>query len=253
MNNSHQYGPLTRIKKFFLPTKYDKVQKKLFHDRVYFYQQFISPGTLCFDIGANYGNRTEIFLKLQAKVVALEPQQKCYDFLTKKFGSRAIVLKKGAGAQIGELDFFINDGNPQVSTFSKDWINEFKKSRFSRNEWNRTEKIKLVTLDSLVEEYGEPQFIKIDVEGFEPDVLLGLSKPFQYLSFEYAVPEKIDNLLQCLSILHSKYKNLSANYAIGEEPKLQLNSWISLNKMIEYVNQEKFRDSFAGDIYIKNT
>lgn len=42
-----------------------------------FYEQFIRPNDICFDIGANMGNRTEVFLKLGAKVIAVEPQSEC--------------------------------------------------------------------------------------------------------------------------------------------------------------------------------
>lgn len=253
MNEVNQYGLLTRIKKFFLPTAYDKAQKKLLSERRAFYRQFIKPGSLCFDIGANYGNRTSVFLDLQASVVAVEPQQKCYDFLMKKFSKNAFILKKGVAASSGFLDFFINEENSQVSTFSKDWIDELKQTRFASNEWNRTERIEVTTLDLLIAEYGEPQFIKIDVEGFEPEVLKGLSKKFQYLSFEYAIPEKMDNLIECLDILASNYKNLYANYAVGEQPVLQLPQWILLSEMRKYIEQKPFVDSFAGDIYIKIT
>ena len=42
-----------------------------------FYSQFIKKGDLVFDVGANLGNRTKIFLKLGARVVAIEPQPFC--------------------------------------------------------------------------------------------------------------------------------------------------------------------------------
>ena len=42
-----------------------------------FYSQFIRPGDLCFDVGANKGARAEIFLRLGARVVAVEPLPKC--------------------------------------------------------------------------------------------------------------------------------------------------------------------------------
>ena len=50
-----------------------------------FYQQFIKPNDLVFDVGANMGNRTKLFLKLGAKVIAFEPQKICSDYLKSEF------------------------------------------------------------------------------------------------------------------------------------------------------------------------
>lgn len=51
-----------------------------------FYLQFLHSGDLCFDIGANSGNRVETFLKCGASVVAVEPQRYCADQLKRGFG-----------------------------------------------------------------------------------------------------------------------------------------------------------------------
>ena len=249
---SKNFGILIRIKKYFFPTKYDKAQKRLYNERLTFYRQFVSSGEMCFDIGANYGNRTEVFLAIGAKVIALEPQEKCFRFLKKNYGKKAVILQKGAGAKPDVLDFYINEKNSPVSTFSKEWINELKTTRFAGNEWNKVVKIEVVPLDSLIEEYGEPKFIKIDVEGFELEVLKGLTNPFKYLSFEYAVPEKLDNLLACLQLLQSRYQGLVANYAVGEEALLHMASWKPLDEMIDYTKTKEFIASFAGDIYIRS-
>ena len=52
---------------------------------IQFYSNFISNGDLCFDVGANIGNRTEVFLELGAKVICVEPQQACLQQLNKIF------------------------------------------------------------------------------------------------------------------------------------------------------------------------
>ncbi|MGZ5486530.1 MAG: FkbM family methyltransferase, partial [Nitrososphaeraceae archaeon] len=57
-----------------------------------FYSRFIKKDDLCFDIGANFGRRTEIFLKLGARVVAVEPQDTCMKELQKKYGNNKKVI-----------------------------------------------------------------------------------------------------------------------------------------------------------------
>jgi predicted RNA methylase len=42
-----------------------------------FYSQFVSSGDLVFDVGANVGNRSKIFSRLGARVIAFEPQPAC--------------------------------------------------------------------------------------------------------------------------------------------------------------------------------
>ena len=71
-----------------------------------FYRQFIREGDLCFDVGANIGNRTEVFLKLGASVVAIEPQADCMKGLQRKFGRNANVtlLQKGLGEKPGQKE-----------------------------------------------------------------------------------------------------------------------------------------------------
>src|SRR5262245_12044409 len=52
----------------------------------HFYSQFIAPGNLCYDVGANVGDRTDIFRKLGARVIAIEPQTACLEVLRQRFG-----------------------------------------------------------------------------------------------------------------------------------------------------------------------
>lgn len=244
---------IVRIKKKIFPTRYDRFQRKLFEERMEFYGQFVKEGDLCFDIGANYGNRTEVFLKLKARVVALEPQSKCYLFLKKKYASNIDILQKGAGAKNEFLDFYINEKNSPVSTFSKEWIKEFKDTRFAGGEWNKIERIEVVTLDYLINQYGRPKFIKIDVEGFELEVLKGLNTQVPFLSFEFAIPERLNVLAKCLQLIASKNENSLVNYAREENANWELDEWMTIKEMLEYIHTEQFLSAYAGDIYIRSS
>ena len=118
-----------------------------------FYSQFVSAGSLCFDVGANTGNRTEVFLRLGAKVVAVEPQAECTKELERRFGrNRSVVLvRKGLDEKPGEKELLISNANP-ISSFSKEWILAVTQSgRFSAYNWDRSELVPMTTLDALIE------------------------------------------------------------------------------------------------------
>ena len=78
-----------------------------------FYSQFVNEGDLCFDIGANIGNRTKVFLKLGATVVAVEPQNICMRKLLKKYGNndKVFLVHKALGAREGEGNLILSNSH----------------------------------------------------------------------------------------------------------------------------------------------
>jgi FkbM family methyltransferase len=245
------YTKLEGFKKRLWPTSYDKQQHLFLKEQVNFYSAFIKPNDLCFDVGGNMGFKTKVFLNLQARVVTLEPQRDCVEILNARYGEKATILQKGAGAANEVKEFYVSD-NSALSSFTKDWVDDFKDSRFAGSFVKSVEKIEIVTLDSLIDTYGKPAFIKIDVEGFELEVMKGLSRPFGCLSFEYAVPEKQGNVIAALQDLQTKYPNLLCNHAIGDSSVLALKEWLPVTEMMHYVKSHQFNASFAGDVYVRN-
>ena len=217
-----------------------------------FYSFFIKEGDLVFDVGANYGNRVKAFLELKAEVVAVEPQRSCYKYLKLMFGKRIKLVTKGLGAKEEVKKFFIADSST-VSTFSEEYIKAVKDSgRFASNNWNKTEEIQMTTLDNLIGLYGSPVFIKIDVEGFEKEVLSGLSKKINSLSFEYCVPEQSSQAADCIKILSVSNPDMKFNYSTGETMKFEMNDWLSATDMLVFMNTDQFVSTGFGDIYGKN-
>lgn len=229
-------------------------EQNLMHKRLAFYTQIIGKEDTYFDVGANFGNRIEVMLQLGCQVVAVEPQKSCYQFLKRKYGSKIHMVQKAAGEREEKKEFFISDSTT-ISTFSKEWIEAVKASgRFSNQEWNRTEVVEVTTLDKLIQEFGLPQFIKIDVEGFELEVLKGLHTPVQYISIEYTVPEQTDRAIQCLEYLRQMCgeKLLECNYSVGESMEWANSKWMSVESMVEHIQTKEFIATGFGDIYIRH-
>jgi hypothetical protein len=67
------------------------------------YGQFAAEGDLCFDIGANLGNRVRCFRAHGCRVVAVEPQSFCLGKLRKEFAGdpQVTIVPAALGAAAG--------------------------------------------------------------------------------------------------------------------------------------------------------
>lgn len=216
-----------------------------------FYGQFIKKGDLCFDIGAHLGNRTHAWLKMGATVVAVEPQPACIEFLKKKFGNHpnCKLVTKAVGEKVGQAKFRISSLYPTISTISTEW--QFSKSKKSDTlqYWDDQIDIQTITLDTLIHEFGSPDFCKIDVEDFELEVLNGLGYPIPALSFEF-FPAKIDKAILCLEKL-DKLGKYEYNLSFKEYLKLEFSKWLNPGEMAGILKNHS--REISGDVYARLT
>ena len=248
--NLFGYYYYNKIKNILLPKKINEDSVEIMNIRKLFYSQFVKSGDLCFDVGANIGNRISPLLMLNAQIVAIEPQISCQKILKSKYGNKIILVTEGLGEKEGIAEFYISDAST-ISSFSKDWIDSVKLGRFKEYSWKTKKEVRMTTLDILIHKYGIPAFIKIDVEGYELEVLKGLNKPVNMISFEYCVPEQIEKVLSCIKRLVVINPNIEFNYSSNETMQFALNKWVQLDKMINIINSKPFQNTFFGDIYVK--
>src|SRR5262249_60695009 len=96
-----------------------------------------------------------------------------------------IVRAQAVGSKSGISKLFpAQDAEKSMSTLSTLFV---EIARANGAIWDETAAIEVnvVTLDSLIDEFGVPDYIKIDVEGFDLEVLRGLSQPIALLSVEF--------------------------------------------------------------------
>jgi len=232
--------------KFFLENESNEMIEK----RLNFYKNLISDQDLVFDVGANLGNRTEIFLRLGAKVIAVEPNSMLTKKLKKKYQNKIIVENIGLGNENG-VEFLNIASMSTISSFSESYIESVKTNRFSEFTWGNKMLCQIKTLDTLIAEYGVPQFIKIDVEGFEAEVLKGLSNKINYISLEYNVPDCIDILNDCVNEIERIDSQAMFNYSVADTAALNLQTWINSLDFKRMISTKEFTDSSWGDIYVK--
>src|SRR5476651_1648081 len=111
--------------------------------------------------------------------------------------------------------------------------------------------MEMTTLDNLIKQYGAPDFLKIDVEGYESEVLKGLHSPVNMISFEYTTPELTEKAVECIDLIEAVNKNIECNYCVGESMELALEKWLPVSKMKEHVLSKQFIDTAFGDIYVR--
>jgi FkbM family methyltransferase len=211
-----------------------------------FYRLFVGPGELCFDVGANLGNRTAILSDIGCQVVSIEPQPLCLKRLRKLFGKskNVIIVDAAVGQCEGMGELAICEDEPTISTMSEKWMTE---GRFAgNNQWTKKIEVRITTLDSLIAQYGTPKFCKIDVEGFELAVIKGLSSPVSYLSFEFT-REFFADAKSCIDHLLTIGPAVF-NVSLGESMELMAKQWMSAETLYERIEAEE--DVFLwGDIY----
>jgi FkbM family methyltransferase len=213
---------------------YGNRQRRAAMERLY--RRFVRTGDLVFDVGAHVGDRVAAFRRLGARVVAIEPQPALRTTLKLLRGwDRAVAIEPAAlGCTDGTAELRINLDNPTVSTASADFIRAARSAPgWEGQAWTTTITVRMTTLDALIARHGTPAFIKIDVEGFEADVLAGLSRPVAALSFEFTTIQRevaaaaID---RCVALGYASF-----NAALGESQTLAHETWLTAPQIEQWL------------------
>lgn len=213
--------------------------------------QFIRPGGLAFDIGAHVGDRTGSFLRLGARVVAVEPQPQVFRALRLLYAGcdRATLQRMAMGDETGTLTLHVNTDNPTITTASDDLIAAAQTADMWQGQvWDRQITVPVTTLDQLIGKHGSPDFVKIDVEGHELAVLEGLSTPLPALSFEFTTIQQ-SIMLACFDRLRA-LGDYTFNYSLGEDHKLKHSTWIDADAIVAELTALPMAAN-SGDVFAR--
>jgi FkbM family methyltransferase len=207
--------------------------------------QFVNAGALVFDVGANVGNKTEILLSLGARVVAFEPQPNCCREISVRGNKRLTVVNKAVGAVEGTADLYLNSTSA-VASLVPNWRDE------SDGLGKLT--VRTTTLDNAIAEFGVPEFCKIDVEGFEPEVMRGLSYPISAVTLEYHNRDNKDihAMNECIDVMVDRFgkRKYMINLTGQEEALLLLSRWVPIEEF-KNLFPSCARGNLWGDLFIR--
>ena len=218
------------------------------------YTPLVDEGDLVFDVGAHLGDRSAAFAALGARVIALEPQPKIARWLSRLVGrnERIIIRTDAVGRAPGTARLAVSRATPTVSTLSDSWREKVSKSNsgFRAVRWEESVEVSVVTLDSLIETYGTPRFCKIDVEGYEAEVLAGLSRAVPGISLEF-VSGDLDGAVACIHRL-GELGAYEFNAIQGEGREFLFSEWETPGQMTTWLESGADGAS-SGDIYARLT
>jgi FkbM family methyltransferase len=207
-----------------------------------FFRQFVRRGDLVFDIGACRGHMSELFAELGGRVVAVEPNPLLAARMEHLYGSFFTVLARAVGAAEGRATLYVGRYAGH-STLSEEWM-----ERFARDDrWSDSVDVPVTTLDALMGQYGVPSFIKIDVEGYEPEVLRGLGQRVS-LSFEYQAAD-LAIASACLQRL-DELGPYGFNYSPAKRYGLVFRAPVTSRELLRALHAERLRNPATyGDVY----
>lgn len=251
-----QAGFYQRLKSSYVHDLYWRItDRRLIDDRgkqVNFYRKLLGgfrSGDIIFDVGANVGEKTDVFLRLGARVVAVEPDERCQEILRGKFleyrlaPKPVVIVSQAVSEKVAVETFWIDRPGSALNTLSQKWADTLRgdKKRFEYTsdvlEFAHKKIIDTTTLEHLTLTHGLPFFVKIDVEGHELSVLQGLRRPVPYLSFEVNLPEFRQEGLQCLEVLEDLAAAGQFNYASDCKCGLVLDRWANRQQLSQVLDE----------------
>jgi FkbM family methyltransferase len=120
---------------------------------------FVSAGQLVLQVGARTGDVTANFLRLGARVIAVEPNAACAETLRERFGGRddVTVIEQAVGSWEGTHE----------------------------SAWAQRNLVRMTTLARIIETHGAPVFCTVEPDGFADHVLAGLDRPLPGVAFRF--------------------------------------------------------------------
>lgn len=180
---------------------------------------------LALDIGSFTGDSVVGIQSMGYKhIVCIEPDPHNFDKLKSNYGKNATItlIKKAVSDKSEEIIKLCSTRNlPFLNSLDPKWLTKTRHNQFYRPNQYEEVDVETITIPDIIELVGKsPDYIKIDVEGWEKQVIRCIKEKPELVSFEW-ISERLDDNLSCISMLRDL--GFSKFYiCMGEELPLEI-------------------------------
>lgn len=209
---------------FFYPAHDELIGRSLLaygewsEGEVNLFSKFIKPGDVVVEVGSNIGTHTVPLSRMagpEGKVISFEPQRLIHQILCTNLTINGANNVKVFNAGVGQRDMMIEV--PEIPLHA---AYNFGAVRIgARSVMKAKDKVPCMTIDGL--ELEKLDFLKIDAEDFEPEILLGARETIQrlkppiFLEYNNHMQEEINRVLRLFPYrawLYTEYLYSPSNY-----------------------------------------
>ena len=153
------------------------------------------------EVGAHIGYLTQFFEHLVSsggKVIVIEPSPLNRKFLRKNIKKNTLILPIALSDKSGYQRFYVDSYGGFTNSLKKDFTssknNELEQTQFTQNTKVNGIEVEVSSIDEICERYTfYPDFIKIDVEGSELEVLRGANNILSSINSRLLFPPRREN------------------------------------------------------------
>lgn len=176
---------------------------------------------LMFDVGANRGDAVVAGLAQGYRVIAIEAAPRVFGELVNNFiyNPDVVPLKMAVSDKDGKRLKFYEADEDGLSTLNKDWLTNERMPYAGKP--HREIEVNTITIDTLADKYGNPDLIKIDVEGAEWQVMKGITRHYGgTLCFEWTFETMHQHEDQLDYLFTLGYREVAPQYIVShlEQP-----------------------------------
>ena len=221
-------------------------QLRAFQADIELFRSLLPPNALCFDVGANIGDKSEALLQAGGRVVAFEPNPLVLPELRARCNhyKNWTVVEVALGGDAAIATLYLREQHGETS-LRQDWAGKIIASYH----------VPVVTLDSAIECFGTPDYCKLDVEGWELEVLRGLTQSIPLFSFEFHLNDAgIRETISCLERL-AHFGPSRINITPAEIATFHFKEWVPLGQFAAWFPGDLKRSmpgSPYGDIFVRS-